>query len=729
MRRSPALALTTAIAAAAVTASTFSAASAEPPGDTEVTGNFYVTPDPPSVGQTVKLTANFPSGNYDVTFYEKTGSEPETWTSIGTDPSNDQGNAYLYTHEVDGNEELYARITSGGEGRTAVKTVTPIPADVILPNGPDVGNLHQTPLTYAEGDLIKLTANFPSGTFPITVYKETGPNEWTEIATKQSNSQGNAYFYDFEVVGSQKLFARKANNDRTEVDVVAPTPEVTLNIRRDCTGNDCSANTATVTGELNPAQAGRTFQLQRFGTTWSSIGDPEDTDADGTVQFQISLDGLSQWTALKYRLHSAADESNPAATSHEVSFMPGPTALGTNVLRVDVEDGVFPTSKSTEHEGEATLSVNGEVKLDDVKLENFGVRGTSTASYRKKPYKLKFDKSPKDTGVFGMPADKSWTLLAMYLDQAFVRDKTGLELGRRMTNIAWTPDSRYVELFVNDQYRGAYLMTESVKIDGDRVDVDPLTGMIMEVDGVSVEDPKLGFLSKIGKIAFAFKDPDEIKSGAEFEEGVTPTKLTSIKNRVNNLESRLYSSSRRTGPDGWQRFIDTGSAVDYYLVKEFTKDNDADFYRSHYFSWNPTDVGAKFHFGPAWDFDRSAGVHTDTDAAHLYQRSPQGWYLRGTGTSSGRTNYKTHWYVQLFKDPVFKNAVKARWEEIKGEFKKAGDEDVAAYVAALGVGAQNDRARWEDEPKRFIPRGSYAAEVDHVTSWYKARWKWIDDNM
>ena len=34
-----------------------------------------------------------------------------------------------------------------------------------------------------------------------------------------------------------------------------------------------------------------------------------------------------------------------------------------------------------------------------------------------------------------------------------------------MGNIAWTPQSRYVEMFVNDQYRGSYLMTESVKID------------------------------------------------------------------------------------------------------------------------------------------------------------------------------------------------------------------------------------------------------------------------
>ena len=55
-------------------------------------------------------------------------------------------------------------------------------------------------------------------------------------------------------------------------------------------------------------------------------------------------------------------------------------------------------------------------------------------------------------------------------------------------------------------------MTESVKIDTDRVNVDPVTGMIMEVDGTAVEDSSLGFLSTIGKIAFAFKDPDERES-------------------------------------------------------------------------------------------------------------------------------------------------------------------------------------------------------------------------
>ena len=303
-------------------------------------------------------------------------------------------------------------------------------------------------------------------------------------------------------------------------------------------------------------------------------------------------------------------------TSPQIKFMPGPTQLGVNVLRVDVDKGVYPVTKGPVYTGVATLTVNGGAPaLDHVPLESFGVRGTSTANYTKKPYKLKFLNKPgSGKTVFGMARAKSWTLLANYLDQSFVRDKVGLDLGRRMSNIAWTPDSRYVEMFVNDQYRGAYLMTESVKIDGDRVDVDPETGMIMEVDGFTVADSLLGFKSSISKLAFAFKDPDDRKTltgGAEDPEGVTTEKLAAVKTRIKDAKTVLYSAAR-TGPDGWAKYLDLASTIDYYFVKEFTKDADADFYRSQYFWWDPVTGDGKFHFGPAWDFDRSAGVQTDS---------------------------------------------------------------------------------------------------------------------
>ncbi|MGH8939802.1 MAG: CotH kinase family protein, partial [Actinomycetes bacterium] len=332
----------------------------------------------------------------------------------------------------------------------------------------------------------------------------------------------------------------------------------------------------------------------------------------------FNVSNFGQWSAKSFRIRSAASGSDPAATSNTIKFMPGPEQLGRNVLRVDVEDGIFPTKKGPEYSGEATLSTDGNVFLDHVELENFGVRGTSTAGYTKKPYKLKFEDSPKDTGVFGMEADKSWTLLASFLDQTFVRDKVGLDLGRRINEDGrWTPNSRFVELFVNDQYRGSYLMTESVKIDGDRVNVHKETGMIMEVDNAL--SSAFDFISTIGEIVFAFKDPDERKTGDEAAEGFTSSKMDAVKNRINNFEKNLYSSSTR---DEYERFINEEAAIDFMFIKEFTKDNDSDFNSSHYFSWDSAPVvdptkllrDGKFHFGPAWDFDRSAG-NVDPDTA------------------------------------------------------------------------------------------------------------------
>jgi len=737
VRRSPVFILAFALIVSMLGLASYTSASAVPPGSTPDTGNLYIDPAAPAEGDKVKLTANFPSGVFDVTFYKRTGADE--WTSIGTDESNTSGNAYLLNYQVNGSQELYARIDDGS-GRTEVQTLTPPPADVVTPSGPVKGSFSTDPATFADGDKIKITANFPSGLFLVKLYKETAPNsnEWTAVAQDQSNSSGNAYFLDYEVNGTQRVFARKSNGERTEVRTLAPSPDVTLSIQRDCTGNSCDP-AATAFGEVDPAQEGRTFRLESLsGTTWTPIGEPGTTDADGKVEIPFSLGGFSQWTARSFRITSAADSSGPAATSNVIRFMPGPTQLGKNVLRVDVEDGIFPTTKGPEYPGQATLSQDGVVNpsLDHVKLEDFGVRGTSTAGYAKKPYKLKFDKSPKTTTVFGMGADKSWTLLASFLDQSFVRDKVGLDLGRRINEDGrWTPDSRFVELFVNDQYRGSYLMTESVKIDGDRVDVDSETGMIMEVDNAL--SSAIDFLSTIGQIVFAFKDPDERKTldgGGVDPEGVTDAKVTAIKNRINEFEKKLYSS---TGRDEYKDFIDEEAAIDFNFIKEFTKDNDADFNSSHYFSWdqvvdatNPL-ADRKFHFGPAWDFDRSAGNVDPDTAGHKYVSSPTGWMLRGTGTpsDSGRQLYRTHWFVQLFKDAGFRTAVEARWAEVRDEFQKVGDTEVAALETAIGVGATNDRARWAGEPKRYRSHGSFDGEIDFVTKWYKDRFTWMDGQL
>ena len=725
MRRSPVVVVTLALMASALIAG--SPASAVP-YEGSVTGVLKATPATFTAGQPIELMANFPSDQASkvITFLEET-TEGD-FTSIGTDAANDLGNAYFEPVTVDAEQDFFARTPDG-----KVTQLLPLKPTAVHPDNYAVGGtLTMNPATAHEGDIVYFLANFPSGTFDVTLYEETSPGVWSFLGVDRTNSSGNAYFHDFEVTGTRNVFAVATTGKRTEVDTIAPTPEVTLSIQRDCTGNNCDP-AATASGAIDPAQDGRSFELQyQSGSSWIAVGNPGTTGPDGKVEIPFSLAGVTQWSARSYRLHSAAGTFGPAVSSNIIKFMPGPSELGENVLRVDVKDGIFPTTKGPEYEGVATLSTGGTVAHNHVALEGFGVRGSSTAGYVKKPYKLKFlSKPPTGTTVFGMPRAKNWTLLAGFVDRSLVREKVALDLGRDMGNLGWTPDSRYVEMFVNDQYMGAYLMTESVKIDGDRVDVDETQGMIMETDGVSVANSQLGFKSSKG-IVFAFKDPDERKDGGNDPKGVTTAKLNAIKTKINAFESKLYSSTTRSQyPD----FIDVPSAIDYYLVKEFTKDFDSDFYRSDYFSWDPSGrlneplSDGKFHFGPAWDFDRSAGANTDTTTAAKYQASPSGFYIRGTGTSSGHPNYTTHWFVQLFKNTAFKNAVGARWETVKGEFEQAA-ADARAAADDLGPGADNDRNRWAGESRRYKARAStYEGEVNFVANWYEDRFTWMDTQL
>jgi hypothetical protein len=747
VRRFSALALASALVASTLFA--FTGASALTPvglaypGDNGG-GNLSTVPSTFSAGEPVQLYGNFASDQSGkvVTFYKETSSGSNDYTSVGTDAANSNGNAYLNGYTFSAAQKMFARSSTGKT--TEIQTFTPTAAGPVTPNGPVTGSLAATPAEFSDGDTIQLGANFPNGTFPVEFYGEGPEDTWTKLATVQSNSYGNAYFKTYQVNGTQRVFARKSNNDRTEVDTLVPSAKTTLSIQRDCTGNDCTPetgpSTATASGVMDPVTEGVPVTLQWLNAgTWTTItpiGGPATTDAAGKVAIQFSLSGVPQWKARTYRLLANGRASN------QILFMPGPSELGKNVLRVDVANGVYPVDKGPEYAAVATLSVNGTKTLDHVNVEEFGVRGSSTAKYTKKPYKLKFlDKPPSGTDVFGMPRAKSWTLLANYLDQTNIRNKVGLELGRRLkahgNHLTWTPDSRFVEMFVNDQYRGAYQMTESVKIDKDRANVDETTGMIMDVDANKVEDPSIEFLATKSLTAFIFKDPDE-RNDAD-PKAVTGAKFTAIKNRINAFEAKLYSNTASVRDD-YPDFLDAASTIDFYLIKEFTKDNDADFYKSHYFTWDQTiDVtdpfnplqDGKFHFGPVWDFDRSAGnVDGDTDG-HKAVRSPTGWYLRGIGipSDSGRTRYKTHWFVQLFEDAGFKSAVKTRWNEVKAEFAKVHETETAAYAAELGVGAANDRNRWQSEPKRYASNGTFAQEIEYVTNWYQSRYNWIDDNM
>ncbi len=195
------------------------------PGDVPDTGSLSVSPSTFRVGDQVKVTANFPDGTFDITLYRE--SAPEEWVAVATKRSNDSGNASFDKYAVNATHNLYARITSGKKaGRTEVRTLTPAPPEVAAPEA-ETGRLTVSPQPFLRGESVKVTANFPKGEFDVGLFKETGPDAWTQVSKKESNSSGDASFSKYRVDGEQKVMARVlSGKKRGRTPVVTLTPEV-----------------------------------------------------------------------------------------------------------------------------------------------------------------------------------------------------------------------------------------------------------------------------------------------------------------------------------------------------------------------------------------------------------------------------------------------------------------------------------------------------------------------
>jgi len=623
--------------------------------------------------------------------------------------------------------------------------------------GLSVTTLVSVPAHAATADPITATPSVPMsgeqlylrGQVPVTggaarpvVLQRIESGQWKPIKSKTSSTTG-AYTF---VVRISKPTTFRVHAPAAGPEPAAYTPPKLVSvakqgvaawITRGCgSDNRCGGN-AFAEGYVRPIRDDRLVVLQVLsGGSWKNVTRGR-TNAAGNFNMKFSIAGWSQWTARRFRVIAARYALSTAAVSARISFMPGPTRIGQNVLRVDVDGGASPSTKGVDYRGFATLTQNDEIKINRARLDKFGVRGSTTSRYPKKPYNLRFDEPPTKR-VFGMQPDRRWTLLAMWADQSFVRDKTALDLGRRLTafehgsagrGMTWNPDSRYVEMFVNSEYKGAYLLTEKVNIDGDRVNVDKETGMIMETDMDEIEDPRKGFRASRSGTIFAFKDPD----GYGGAQGITSTKLSRIKSKVAAVESYLYTSNRTS----YRTHIDRESAADFHLAQEFIKDTDADFWRSKAFSWDmdngscPELCNGRIHFGPLWDFDKSIGNVDATNPATAYIRSYRGWHANGTGIPKAHhVTYRTHWFVQLWKVPSFRGYLTYRWKQARPIFNQTWKEEVYRNKARIGVGAYNDRRRWAGSAKLYAAKGSgYDGEVRYVASWLKNRYSWMNNQL
>ena len=298
----------------------------------------------------------------------------------------------------------------------------------------------------------------------------------------------------------------------------------------------------------------------------------------------------------------------------------------------------------------------GDITEDSVSIKG---RGNSTWGMAKKPYALKFDNK---ISLLGEPKDKSWVLLANYTDKTMLRNHMAFYLGK-ISNLDYTPRSHFVELMLNGRYNGTYQLCEKLKISINRVNVGD-DGFLLEIDAKAGADDIIFSTNRLSQ-PVNIKDSDVKEDDGNY---------LFIKNYVINAENTLFSDKFKDIEDGWQKYMDINSFVDWYLINEISKNNDACLYTSCYMNLKR---GGKLKMGPLWDFDIAFG-NIDYHGAYLID----GFWVK-----------KATWYSRLFEDPAFVAKVKERFSYF---YSKQDDimREIDSNANYLKYAVQENENRW-----------------------------------
>lgn len=395
----------------------------------------------------------------------------------------------------------------------------------------------------------------------------------------------------------------------------------------------------------------------------------------------------------KYRVRAIrGDQPTPFSAVVKATYV----ELLLPVISVDTEDHQPVVSKDEYLDAHVEIDPNGSAFDAFSAPTRIKGRGNTTWGLPKKPYKLKLDDK---ASLFGMPEEKDWVLLANYSDRSQLRTSVAQTAGHS-TDLAWTPSSVHVELVLNGEYLGVYQLTEQVEVKKNRLDITEMEpddtsgeavtgGYLLEIDGRLEQNDEPGFRTR-RRVPIVIKEP----------EPAAPEQFDYIRDYLQDYEDALFGPDFADPVLGHRGYADVDSFIDWYIVEELVKNQDATFSSAYLHK----DRSQPIRFGPLWDFDLSMGTDkgiVPTDPQQVWVNQPN-----------------KPWVNRYFEDPTFRQRLNERWDAHKADF-----DQLPAQLEVLGAGLQdaiaNDAARWD-----------YTLEQNDtpqfLADWLTTRIAWMD---
>ena len=468
----------------------------------------------------------------------------------------------------------------------------------------------------------------------------------------------------------------------------------------------------------NPVTPGSSFKIG--DENWSVVdfgGAQEGISIDYTQNLSLSRSGFNLTTVngiYSGTISFTYDPEHPSSNLMVYFDLPGtqrPPVSGLSgtlpVLYINVYTDEKHTafnneiiSKDLNHKNyfeyaEYWLDLNECKWLEDLGAESIGseekplamqikARGNWTRiGFSKKPFKLKLDKKQS---LLGLSKSKHFAILAHADDnRGYLKNYVGFNLGQRI-ELPWTPSQQPVEVVINGDYRGLYFLTESIRVEEDRVNITELGdnveegrlvsgGYIVELDNydedeksqIRMEEKHLSGLNQhYDMLRITFDTPEEY---SDLQRLFITEQFSAMNDYVGTNDNALWS------------YMDLDDAARYYLVEEIVSHVES--YHGSTYLFRDYGDGQKWHFSPLWDFGNAFNGYTDD---FFYNCDPFG----------------NTWIPSMRENGKFNDKVKETWLWFMSNNYSGLESDIEEYVGHISEAARADYNRWHDKP---VPSG------------------------
>lgn len=376
-------------------------------------------------------------------------------------------------------------------------------------------------------------------------------------------------------------------------------------------------------------------------------------------------------------------------------------------------------SENKSNSAKATGAIVGkDGSVDNTTIKKIKGRGNTTWDKAKKPFNVTYDER---VSIDGMESGKKYSFLANYQDSSLSRNRFLYDLSDEV-GMPYASDSRYVDFYVDGEYKGSYQAAQKVD-----------TGKGNLLSDIDEE----GYLNKDGSLAEEFAFTMEIDASAgdddysfySWETGnMVTVKVPELSrgddyyNEVLNYVQSKFEAlflAIENNADNLDEIIDIDSLTKMYLINELGKNWDSGA-SSTFFTYKQDENGNwKFFASPVWDYDNSLGNATgvQSDLRNMgvsdYEEPTGWWCMYKGGRRNSRSSNNIMWNV-------------ARNETVLAAAKRVWS---ASFVPALrkftSTGISTGELYSSDVYYNYV---SGSADMNYTLGWQLNTGSWICDH-